>query len=47
MLYPLLTMIAAFFLFYGIVLLLRMRNQILLREMKSPWVKEVFKNELA
>ena len=40
MLYPLLAMIAAFFLFYAYVLLLRMRNQILLREMKNPWVKE-------
>jgi len=43
MLYPLLAMIAAFMLFYGLILLLRMRNQILLREMKSQWVfSEVF-----
>lgn len=41
MLYPLLSMIAAFFLFYAIILIMRMRNQILLREMKSQWVKEV------
>lgn len=40
MLYPLLSMMAAFFLFYGIVLLVRMRSQILLREVKSQWVKE-------
>lgn len=39
MLYPLLSMIAAFFLFYVLVLFLRMRNQILLREIKS---QEVF-----
>lgn len=41
MLYPLLAMIAAFLLFYALILLLRMRNQILLREMRSDWVKEV------
>lgn len=41
MLYPLLAMIAAFLLFYAVILMLRMRNQILLREIKSPWVKEV------
>lgn len=40
MLYPLLAMIAAFLLFYVFILLLRMRNQILLREMKTDWVKE-------
>jgi heme exporter protein C len=47
MLYPLLVMIGAYFLFYALILVLRMRNQILLREFKSPWVKEVLKNELA
>lgn len=41
MLHPLLSMIAAFFLFYFYILLLRMRNQILLREIKTEWVKEV------
>lgn len=41
MLYPLLSMISAFMLFYILILLLRMRNQILLREMKSQWVKEI------
>lgn len=41
MLYPLLAMIAAFLLFYLSILLFRMRNQILFREMKSFWVKEV------
>jgi len=35
MLYPLLAMIAAFFLFYGVILILRMQNQILLREIKK------------
>jgi heme exporter protein C len=40
MLHPLLAMIAAFLLFYAIILLLRMRNQILLREIKSQWIKE-------
>ncbi len=42
MLHPLIAMIAAFMLFYGLILLLRMRNQILLRERKSQWVQEVF-----
>jgi heme exporter protein C len=40
MLHPLLAMIVAFFLFYAVILLVRMRNQILLREMKSQWLKE-------
>lgn len=43
MLYPLLAMIVAFMLFYLLILLLRMRNQILLREMKTDWVKEIVK----
>ncbi len=41
MLYPLLAMIAAFFLFYLSVLFMRMRNQILLREKHTHWVREV------
>jgi len=40
MLYPLLSMILAFFFFYLIILFLRMRNQILLREFKTQWIKE-------
>lgn len=40
MLHPLLAMIVAFFLFYAVVLLLRVRSQILLREAKSQWLKE-------
>jgi heme exporter protein C len=40
MLYPLLAMIGAFFLFYLFILMLRMRNQILLREIHSQWVQE-------
>ncbi len=42
MLHPLLAMIAAFMLFYILILLLRMRNQILLRESKSQWAQEIF-----
>ncbi len=42
MLYPLLSMIAAFLLFYVLILLLRMRNQILLRERNSQWAQEMF-----
>ena len=42
MLYPLLSMILAFFLFYIIVLFLRARNELLLREQRSVWVKQLF-----
>lgn len=41
MLYPLVAMIAAFMLFYVLIVSLRMRNQILLRDVKTQWVKEV------
>ncbi|MCE3237429.1 MAG: heme transporter permease [Gammaproteobacteria bacterium] len=41
MLYPLLSAIAAFFLFYFIILIIRMQNEILLREIKTEWVKKV------
>lgn len=47
MLHPLLAMIAAFFLFYAVMLLLRMRSEILIRDIKSQWIKEEFKHELA
>lgn len=40
MLWPLLAMILAFFLFYIIVLILRTRNEILFREQRATWVKE-------
>lgn len=40
MLYPLLAMILAFSLFYIIVLILRSRNELLLKERKATWVKE-------
>lgn len=39
MLYPLLAMLAAFFLYYVTVLLLRTRCEILLREQQANWVK--------
>jgi len=45
MLYPLLAMIFSFMLFYAVILLIRMRSQILLRENKSQWVKEVLCND--
>lgn len=45
MLHPLLAMIAAFMLFYAVILLLRMRNQILIRDIKTQWVKEVIAYE--
>ncbi len=44
MLYPLMAMILAFFLFYFWILMLRMRNQIVLREIKSQWVSEVMQH---
>jgi heme exporter protein C len=40
MLHPLIAMIIAFFLFYAVIVLLRMRSQIILRERKSQWLKE-------
>jgi heme exporter protein C len=40
MLIPLLIMAVAFKLFYGIVLLLRSRNEVLWRERRSQWVKD-------
>lgn len=41
MLHPLLAMIAAFILFYFLLLIIRVRNQILLREINSHWTREV------
>ena len=41
MLRPLLAMIAAFMLFYGMIVCLRMRNTILVTDMKTEWVKKV------
>lgn len=46
MLWPLLAMITAFLFYYGIILLTSMRNQILLREIKTDWVKGLLRNEL-
>lgn len=45
MLYPLLSMIVAFLLFYVVLVVVQMRNQILIRELKSHWVKEVLRYE--
>lgn len=39
MLYPLLTMIVGFYLFFALVLLMRTRTEILQRERKTRWVK--------
>jgi heme exporter protein C len=41
MLYPLLSAITAFFLFYFIILIIRMQSEILSREIKTEWVKKV------
>jgi heme exporter protein C len=45
MLYPLLAMILAFSLFYIIVMLLRTRNELLVREQQSLWVKNILAAE--
>ncbi len=42
MLYPLLAMITAFMFYYAVILLLRVRKEILSREKKSEWVKKNF-----
>jgi heme exporter protein C len=41
MLYPLLAMLAAFFLYYLAVMLLRVRSEILVRESRTEWVKKL------
>lgn len=41
MVYPLLIMIAGFYIFYAWVLLMRTRTEILRREQKTKWVKEI------
>ena len=42
MLYPLLVMIAAFAFFYAVILCMRVRLEILKRELKTQWVSEYF-----
>lgn len=41
MMYPLLIMVVGFYCFYALVLILYTRNEILLKERKSRWVKEL------
>ncbi len=43
MLWPLLAMITGFLLFFAVILLWRMRNHILLREMRTQWVEALIK----
>jgi heme exporter protein C len=43
MLYPLLAMLLAFLLYYILVLLMRTRNEILVREQHTKWVKDYVK----
>jgi heme exporter protein C len=38
---PLLVMIVGFYLFYAVVLILHTRNEILRRERKTSWVREL------
>jgi heme exporter protein C len=38
---PLLVMIVGFYLFYGVALILHTRNEILRRERKTSWVREL------
>jgi heme exporter protein C len=42
MLYPLIIMILAFFLFYASLLLVKIRSNILMRESQSLWIKKYF-----
>ena len=44
MLWPLLTMLLGFMLFYGAVLCMRLRGEILNRERQSAWVREAVKS---
>lgn len=41
MLYPLMVMVAGFYVFYALVLLMRTRSEILARERKTRWVQEL------
>ncbi len=45
MLYPLLTMILAFYVFYAFVLLLYVREEILRRELRTQWVADLIRAE--
>lgn len=45
MLYPLLTMILAFYVYYAYVLLLYVREEILRRELRTQWVAELIRAE--
>ena len=45
MLYPLLTMILAFYLFYALVLLLYTRAELLQREARTRWVSDLVTEE--
>ena len=45
MLYPLLTMVLAFYLFYALALLLYTRTEILQREARTRWVSDLVKEE--
>lgn len=45
MLYPLLTMVLAFYLFYALVLLLYTRAELLQREARTRWVSDLVKEE--
>ncbi|WP_439134092.1 heme ABC transporter permease [Pseudomaricurvus sp.] len=41
MLYPLMMMVAGFYVFYALVLLMSTRSEVLVREKKTRWVKEL------
>ena len=44
MYYPLIAMILAFACYYAVVVLLRIRNEILLREIKTQWVRSILQH---
>jgi heme exporter protein C len=43
MLYPLLAMLAAFLMYYLVIMLMRARNEVLWREREAHWVKQLIK----
>jgi heme exporter protein C len=46
MLWPLLLMIVAFYVFFALMLVLQVRNEILLKEQKSRWVRELVQQKM-
>ena len=45
--WPLLLMILAFYVFYAVLLMIHVRTQIIDREQRKSWVKDLFTKELS